>query len=531
MFDDARYQRHLLTIRRGVERETLRVGSDGRPSTAPHPEGLGAPLTHATVTTDFSEALLELITSPVTSVRALVRELNDTHCCVAQALSSDECLWAGSMPCFLDGEHSVPIAEYGTSNSALMKTVYRRGLAQRYGRYMQAIAGVHYNFSMPHMFWADYARSEGVSADDALATKAYLELIRNCRTDAWLLVYLLGATPVVPGYFAHQQKHYTLDATPYGDYGMPYATALRLSKMGYQSVKQQDFRVCANSLEEYIAGLCAAILEADPDYEAIGLKRDGQYIQLGAGLLQIENEHYGVIRPKQSVRGGVPPLRALQQHGIEYVELRCLDVNVEHPHGIDATTMYFLDTFLLRCMLRSSPPLSADDDRDALERLTLVIERGRDPELVLGDGDTQRSVMDWGAMLLEECSAVAEVLDHPQDGTPHLDACRVQIDKLRNPENTPSARLLAHMQDDKVSHFDHVLKHSRHHTQAFRDAELPQKVRDAFTAECASSIQRRHQLELKQGAQDFAQHRDAYYHHYQRACAEAQPLLMSGTST
>lgn len=524
MFDSARCRRHLLTIRRGIERETLRVDGRACPSMSRHPEALGAPLTHATVTTDFSEALLELITPPVTSVERLMSNLRDIHRCVARALPADEWLWAGSIPGKLEGEDSVPIAHYGQSNSALMKAVYRRGLAERYGRYMQAIAGIHYNFSMPPGFWSDYARAEGAKPGEGLVTRSYMALVRNCHRDAWLLVYLLGASPVVPEYFARRQQHYQLSKVTAEDYGLPHATSLRLSRIGYQSVTQHGYRVRTNCLSEYIADLCSAILEDFPGYEHIGLKRNGEYVQLGLGLLQIENEHYGVVRPKQSVGHGVPPLRALQQHGIEYVELRCLDLNPEHALGVDSTTLYFLDTFLLRCLLGSSPPLSEEDDRCSLERLTSVVERGRDPETMLRDGMGYRSVANWGKDILSECMLVAEVLDAAQGCTAHLDACKLQVEKLDDPAKTPSARMLQRMSEEKNSYLDHVLERSRGYTEALRSEPLSVAARVAFDAECSASIQRRKQLERKQREQDFAAYREGYYRAYRETCSQNAEL-------
>lgn len=523
MFGDVKYQHHLRAIQRGVERETLRVGLDGRPSKLPHPSTLGAALTHTTVTTDFSEALLELITKPSTSVAMLVQTLDEIHACVAQSLSEEEYLWAASMPCALDCEESVPIADYGRSNTGLIKTVYRRGLAERYGRYMQSIAGIHYNFSMPIAFWPDYARVKGVSADNLLATNSYLDLIRNCRMDAWLLVYLFGSSPVAPKHYIRAgQEHYSFERTAGGDYGLPYATAMRLSKIGYQSTVQNNIRVCTNSLAEYMADLCHAVLNDHSEYAAIGLERDGEYIQLGTGLLQVENEYYGVIRPKQETPKGMPTLKALQQQGVAYVELRCLDLDPMYKLGMDSTTAYFLDAFLLRCLLRDSPFLSAEDERRALDRFTMAVEEGRNPDLLLSDGDKQKSVSEWGAEVMKECHAVAEALDETHEGTPHADACRAQDIKLQDSKQTPSGRMLTDMAKNGRSHFDFVSEKSLKHTEDFRATQLAPKRLKEFAAECASSVERRRQLEDKQHTQNFSDYRDAYYRDYRSVCAKSQ---------
>ena len=54
---------------------------------------------------------------------------------------------------YFAGEMSIPIAQYGSSNLGKLKHVYRHGLWHRYGCTMQAIAGIHYNFSLPDALW------------------------------------------------------------------------------------------------------------------------------------------------------------------------------------------------------------------------------------------------------------------------------------------------------------------------------------------------------------------------------------------
>ena len=131
----------------GIEKECLRVDKNGKLSQQPHPASLGSALTNPYITTDFSEALLELITPPEPGVSAALECLQKIHQFVYSQLE-DESLWNASMPCVVAGEDGIPIAQYGSSNSGMMKTVYRRGLGHRYGKMMQAIAGVHFNYSV-----------------------------------------------------------------------------------------------------------------------------------------------------------------------------------------------------------------------------------------------------------------------------------------------------------------------------------------------------------------------------------------------
>ncbi|MCK5365310.1 MAG: glutamate--cysteine ligase, partial [Gammaproteobacteria bacterium] len=137
----------------GIEKESLRVTGDGDIVQTPHPPALGSALTHRYITTDFSEALLEFITPPYVDMGDAMICMNDIHRFVYANLDDDELLWAASMPCKVAGDASVPLAEYGSSNVGTMKNVYRRGLSHRYGRLMQAIAGVHFNYSFPQELW------------------------------------------------------------------------------------------------------------------------------------------------------------------------------------------------------------------------------------------------------------------------------------------------------------------------------------------------------------------------------------------
>ncbi|MBA1330237.1 glutamate--cysteine ligase, partial [Candidatus Endoriftia persephone str. Guaymas] len=163
-----------------------------------HPEALGAPLTHPYITTDYSEALTEFITPPLQQRDAVLEFLRDAQKFVYDRLEGDEILWATSMPCVVEGGCTIPIARYGSSNAGLMKTVYRRGLGHRYGRVMQVIAGVHFNYSLPEAFWPGYQTLEGGKGDlQGFISEAYFGLIRNLQRFGWLVPYLFGASPAI----------------------------------------------------------------------------------------------------------------------------------------------------------------------------------------------------------------------------------------------------------------------------------------------------------------------------------------------
>jgi glutamate--cysteine ligase len=332
----------------GLEKEGLRVSPAGTVVSTPHPSGLGSALTHPYITTDFSEALLELITPPTPQIGETLAWLADLHGFVHRHLAG-ELLWATSMPCIVEGARGVPLAVYGMSNAARMKTVYRRGLGNRYGRTMQAIAGVHFNFSFGDAFWSLYQDLEqDAAAPVHFRSESYMAMIRNLQRFGWLIPYLFGASPAVCKSFVQgrETELTAFDATTL--YG-PFATSLRMGDIGYQNRQTEGtgMKASYDSLDSYIRSLTWAIETPCPNYETIGVKVGDRYEQLNVNVLQIENEYYSTVRPKQITRWMEKPTLALRRRGVCYVELRSLDVNAFHPSGVAEEQMHFLEAFML----------------------------------------------------------------------------------------------------------------------------------------------------------------------------------------
>ena len=368
----------LANLRRGIEKEGLRVRPDGTLATTPHPARLGSALTHPCVTTDFSESQLELITGVHGSADACLDDLTEIHQTVYRALG-DELLWCASMPCRLPADDVIPIGRYGISNVGRAKSVYRMGLSHRYGRRMQTISGIHYNFSLP----------------EPLPNDAYFALIRNFRRHSWLLLYLFGASPAVCASFVADRAH-ELERLSEDTFYLPYATSLRMGPLGYQSDAQSSLAVSYNNLESYAASLQEALTKPYPAYEAIGIRDGDDYRQLATSLLQIENEFYGTIRPKRVIRPGERALHALRDRGVEYVEVRLLDLDPFCAVGITAGTMRFLDMFLLHCLVRESPPDTPQEIAAIIGNTQRVAARGREPGLRLVCESEDVTLVGWG---------------------------------------------------------------------------------------------------------------------------------------
>ncbi len=499
----------LAGSRRGIEKESLRISPAGTIAESPHPGALGSALTNRYITTDFSEALIEFITPPLDDVWQAIQFLCDLHQFTAGELE-DERLWALSMPCRLRSAADIRLARYGTSNVGRMKTIYRRGLGYRYGRHMQAISGIHYNWSLPDEFWPRYHESQGSSEElQAFRSAAYMGMVRNIRRYGWLMLYLFGASPAVCASFIGEQPT-SLSRLDAGTLYAPYATSLRMGEIGYQNARQARLRVSANSLREYIADLDSAIRTENPDYRNIGILVDGEYRQLNANELQIENEYYTGVRPKRVARSGERPSAALARGGVQYIELRLLDVSPFDPVGISARQARVVETFLLTCLLSDSPPIDAEGAAEDDHNRAQVALSGRDPELRLTQGKQQQPMLALASRLLDHMTAAAELLD-PDSSAGYRDAVSAAASLIDDPQLTPSARLLQDLRDQQLSLADYGQEISRRHKDYF--LALPPSLNqhlDDFKSESAASLQRQTEIEAAD-SMDFASYLRDYY--------------------
>lgn len=473
--------------RMGVERESLRVTPAGEVAQTAHPAALGAALTNPHITTDFSEALIELVTPPFRQSWELLQYLCDLHQFVYRHLD-EELLWATSMPCMIRGEESIPLAQFGSSNIGRMKTIYRRGLGLRYGRIMQAISGVHFNYSFPASLWGvlEQTNQSKQTRQDFMSIQ-YFGVLRNYRRFGWLILYLFGTSPAVSNSFFAGREHSlrTLDEDTLYE---PFATSLRMSDIGYRNKNQATVRVSVNSLDDYVRDLSRAIDTPYPPYQTIGVKLDGEYQQLTSNILQVANEYYSYIRPKRVARSGESPTKALRRGGVEYVEVRALDVSAFDPVGVNQNKMRFLEAFLALCLIKESEPI-ARDEQDTLDaNHLLAARRGREPGLLLNRGGREVSMLQWARELLEDMQGICEILDCDEPQRPYAAALQQQRAKLDDVARTPSARLLAEMRQTGETFFQLALRMSNLHKDYFLGLYPPNPRRlSEFAAEARES--------------------------------------------
>lgn len=466
--------------KRGIEKESLRVTREGRLARTLHPTSWGSALTHPYITTDYSEALPEFITPALSTNEEVAGFLEDIHRFTCQAMPADELLWCASMPCAIQDDREVPIAEFGTSNIGRMKHVYRVGLDYRYGRRMQTIAGVHFNYSLPADFWPLYqAMERDPESQRAFVDRQYFALIRNFRRLGWLVPLLFGSSPAVGTSFlaGRTARFKQLDAhTHY----LPYATSLRMSDIGYKNKNQAVLRMSYDTLENYVDSLGRAIATPYPEYEVIGLYDGEERIQLNTNLLQLENEFYSYMRPKRTTRPGEKPTAALRERGVEYVEMRALDVFAFSPSGVAVEHMCFLEAFLLMCLLAESPPIDAEEQW-AIEYNELTVAlRGREPGLRLIERGRRVGVLDWAMTILRTMEPICEILDRAAGSNCYSRALATQRAALSEPSLLPSAQLLAELRASGADFhgFAHAL--SARHVAQHRAAPLSPATRERF---------------------------------------------------
>ena len=430
----------------GIEKESLRV-SQSTISRKQHQESMGSPLCHRYITTDFSEAQLELITPPLIDKQTGLNFLENIHHFVSHKIE-DEIIWPFSMPPFIQSDTEIPIASYGSSNLALFKTAYRNGLSHRYGRTMQAISGIHFNYSLPEQIWKSSLFRQEKAVSKKLRANIYFRTLRNLHRMNWLILYLFGASPIATKNFLGN-KHRGFQKLDNHAYYLPYATSLRMSDLGYQNVHQSKLAISLNSLQEYTFNLKLATETKCEDYQKIFQETKEDYPQINSNILQIEDEYYAIARPKSSSDSTQRLTTKLDDTGVDYIELRSLDINPFQKIGIDLDTVHFLEVFFIYCTLNPSPPIKNGEIEEIKQNDLLVATRGREPGLNLSNKGIKISLKNWANQILDEMMPIAESLDYKTNTfTGIIAKTRAHI---MDPDQTLSGMLLNKALSEKMS--------------------------------------------------------------------------------
>nr|WP_250885531.1 glutamate--cysteine ligase [Shewanella jiangmenensis] len=484
---DAEGIKALAGLKRGLEREALRITSCCNLAMDEHPKALGSALTHPRITTDYSEALLEFITPVHGNIDEMLDGLTQTHAFTLKHLNGQK-LWPVSMPCYVGDVKDIPIARYGSSNTGKMKTLYRKGLTYRYGALMQIISGVHFNFSVSDALWQRlHAIRESSLPLEQFVSEGYFGLIRNYRRLVWVLPYLFGASPALCSSFLKGQKtSVQFEKTARGTLYLPYATSLRMSDLGYTNKEQASLHISYNSLGEYLDGIRAAIRLPSAQFAQIGVKVDGEYRQLNANVLQIENEFYAPIRAKRVTAKGEKPSEALARAGVEYIEVRALDVNPFSPIGVEASQLKFLDLFLLYCLLSDSPACDSDGEAEIAANLKAVIHEGRKPGLTLSRSGEAISLKAWLTEMFAKLRELAQLLDG--DATDYQDALNHWQKAVEDPSLTLSGQVHKAVIEEGLDHSKFVMDLAERYQDYFLSYPLDEAQLKRYRDDAAASL-------------------------------------------
>jgi len=443
-------------VRHGLEREAVRTDSRGRMATTRHPQALGSPLSNPFITLDFSEAQLEFVTPPVSRERSEHDFLRKLMAWSYRRIGN-ELLWPFSMPPRLPKHNKIPLADFGTSSEGVKRMVYREGLKQRYGGAVQTISGIHYNFSLADSFWKTYAQARQTTEPlSVFKDKGYFGLMRNVIRYVPLVTYLFGASPVADKSFfgARLVGLERLDSSTY--YG-PYATSLRLSDFGYQNRKNVPVNVSYNSLDEYVHDLYRAVSTPSRLWSSLGIYKRERQVQLNANILQLENEFYTSIRPKQKqyAHAGQTLISSLACAGVEYVEFRSIDLDPREAAGISEDQLYFLRVFMTYCLLKQSPLFKRGEQKRWERNQSLVAFNGRKPGLRITDASQQRDFTAWSLEVLKGIAGVAREFDEVHGTKNFSRVVGSQKEKVLNPELTPSAQVLRNIKESRMSYAEY----------------------------------------------------------------------------
>ena len=400
-----------LIIRKGIEKEFFRTDNKGFISEKSHPQSLGSALTNRLITTDFAEAQVELVTPVFENTESLYDFLLSLHIFVAKNIHKDELLWPFSMPPKIQDESKINIGYYHKSNIGLLKHVYRRGLKVRYGATMQCVSGMHYNFSLHPRSLNNIVGSN----DQKDIDETYLSLIRNFKRNFWFVLLEFGQTNVVDKSFVNNRDN-NLSILNKSDLYLAKATSLRMSEIGYQSSAQKNLQIKYNSLDGFLKKIKNAITLPFEDFNKIGLLDEhDEYHQISDGIIQIENEYYDSIRPKRSALKGMRPYDLLKRYGIEYLEVRGIDLFPGDITGISKHHINFIDLIMIHSLVSPSPKISEEEKKCIDSNDNKVIYNGMDIDEEIIINNKKIKIQEQRAIMLNELKLVATYLKNKNE--------------------------------------------------------------------------------------------------------------------
>lgn len=358
----------------GIEKESLRVNENGELALTNHPKFFGDKIKNPYITVDFSESQIEMITPTESSVEKAYDFLRNIHEIVATNLK-DEYLWSQSVPPILPSEELIPLGKF-PQNKELEK--YREKLALKYGRKKQLLSGIHFNFSFDDEFLKElYELSKEKTSFKEFKNNIYLKISRNYFKYGWMIIYLLGASPVIHETYLQKcidkMKKFTEDTYYFED-----LVSFRNGSCGYRNEK--DFFVNYESVDKYVESLERLI-----EKESISSAK----------------EYYSPIRLK--TKNPKEILLELKNSGIEYLEFRSIDLNPFSEIGIEKADLEFLHLFILFLFLKDDEPFEEKDYFRYLKNQEILANKGNSDEFrLICCEDKNVSPKEYSIVILEE---------------------------------------------------------------------------------------------------------------------------------
>jgi glutamate--cysteine ligase len=440
----------------GIEKESQRVTSTGYLALTDHPPAFGDKTENPRITVDFSESQIEMITPTYKSVDEVYNELDIINSEVESSIG-DELLWPLSMPPKLPAEDQIPIANFSDSEHGKQMEIYRKGLALRYGKKMQMISGIHYNFSFGDELIAYLYHKFGDGMDKRLfIDEIHFGLTRNFLRYKWLLIYLFGASP-----YCHSTYHSVINKEIgiikkcchdcmdiIGNFNQ-YATSLRVSRFGYSNILKHDYNIYYNSLDEYSTKIRKMLATENKKYSSLGMYKDDTQIQLNGNILQKESEFYSSIRLKQSIKSGETQLDALEKRGVRHIEVRILDLNPFERLGLNVEQMNFLQIFMLYCLFEQSKQITDNEYEKINSNHHHVALYGRKDGLKLQKYDNNSIGLNkWGEEIFERLRDIGELIYRDTGDNKYLKSVSKEYEKLFDVSLLPSERIHREMKEN-----------------------------------------------------------------------------------
>ncbi|PWJ41081.1 bifunctional glutamate--cysteine ligase GshA/glutathione synthetase GshB [Sediminitomix flava] len=408
----------LLEGNFGIEKENARVDKNGKLALTPHPSVFGDKAKHPFITTDFSESQIEMITPPMPSINEAMGFLQTIHDIVSLELDKGEYLWPQSAPPILPKDEEIPIARYGDSDTSAEE--YREMLSTIYGRKVQLISGVHFNFSFTEEWMERLYKASGEETSlNEFRNRLYMKLSRNFFRYRWLLIWLFGKSPAV-------HKTYIKDcidrlpALEKDAYSFMEGTSVRSGVCGYRNKVNPILNF--DSWEQYQKSVDDLVTD---------------------GSLKAKKELYTPLR-----------LKSLgDEENVSYLEVRTLDLNPLKKTGISKRTLHAIHLFLLYCLFKEEEgTLDKDQQQVAYTNNDLASTFGlrKDVELITYAG-AKKGIQLWADEIIEEM--VTLLADYTSNNSDYQEALEYLSRLVTSPKGRIVHTLMAGIQKDGYIQF------------------------------------------------------------------------------